>query len=85
MMMMGPGMLGMMVVTVLFWLLVIGLALWLLRRLFPAMTQERPAPNAPRSGVETAMDIVMQRYARGEITKAEYEEIRRLLAEPSNQ
>ena len=85
MMMMGTGMVGVMVVTVLFWLLVVGLALWLLSRLFPVITQDRqPAPGRKRSGSETALEIVMQRYAKGEITRTEYEEIRRLLAEPAD-
>jgi putative membrane protein len=82
MMMMGSGMLGMMAVLVLFWLLVIGAALWLLSRLFPATRQEHQATGRKRSGSDTALDVLMQRYARGEITKTEYEEIHRLLTRP---
>ncbi len=85
MMMMGSGMLGMMVLMVLFWLLIIGLALWFLGRIFPIRTWDRQAPNTKRGGSETAMDVVMQRYARGEITRAEYEEIRRLLTGPAGE
>ncbi len=84
-MIMGLGMLGMMVMMVLFWLLVVGLAVWLLSRLFPAVSQDRDSHSTHRNRNETAMDIVVQRYARGEITKTEYDEIRRLLTKPTGE
>ncbi len=56
----------------LFWIVIIGAGIWLLSNLFPKNngTPSRPSDN------ETALDILKQRYARGELTKEEYESMR---------
>ncbi len=56
----------------LFWIVIIGGGIWLLGNLFPKNNglQSRPSDN------ESALDILKQRYARGELTKEEYESIR---------
>ncbi len=80
--MMGFGGTGMGLWVVLFWLAVVGLALWLLSRLFPG-TREHPRSQQSRTngiisgGPGRALDILNERYARGEITREEYQEIRR--------
>jgi len=64
----------------LFWLLVLGGGVWLLARLFPAVqTRSRPEPDRRPEPNDPALQIVRQRYARGEITQAEYEELLRML------
>jgi len=69
--MMGGGMGGWMVFNMIFWLLlVVGLvflAAWMIRKY---------ATGGGRSE-ETALDILKKRYARGEITREEYEEKKR--------
>ncbi len=80
--MMGYGGAGMMLWMVIFWLAVVGLALWLLSRLFPGTREQsdgqQPPVNGTRAGgSRRALDILNERYARGEITRAEYQEIRR--------
>jgi putative membrane protein len=66
-----------MVYMLIFWVLIIGLAVWLLTRLFPAGTD-----RARRSdGKESALDILQMRYARGEISQREYEQMRRDITE----
>ncbi len=73
---------GMMLGMVIFWVVVVGLALWLLSRLFPG-THGRPnGKHSSVSGItsgasQRALDVLNERYARGEITRAEYQEIRR--------
>ena len=64
------------ILTILFWAVVIGLIVWLVS----GLVSGRRAANLPASTtppVESALDILQKRYARGEITKAEYEELRR--------
>ncbi len=57
-----------------FWLvilgLIVGLVVWLVNR------ANRPTISQSPSGV-AALDILKKRYARGEITKEEYEDIRK--------
>ena len=57
----------------LFWILIIGGIVWLVRSL-------AKTPNAgsgePRTRDKTALDILGERYARGEIDKAEFEQKR---------
>ncbi|HOG45463.1 MAG TPA: SHOCT domain-containing protein [Anaerolineae bacterium] len=56
-----------------FWLVVVGGVLWALSLLFPKAGNGAQAPALP------PIEILKRRYARGEITRAEYEEIRREL------
>ncbi len=78
--MMGPGMMGWGgfgynplwgILMLLFWVLIIGgvalLAIWLLR-------QGQPLMGAPST---QALNILNERYARGEITREQYEQMRR--------
>ncbi|MHB1131555.1 MAG: SHOCT domain-containing protein [Chloroflexota bacterium] len=83
--MMGPGMMGWPLggsgfgmwgglVMLAFWALLIGgmtlLGVWLLRQWSPA--GQSPEPRGGR-----ALEILKERYARGEITRDEYEQMRR--------
>ena len=52
---------------ILFWIAMILLVIWAVRSLFP---RER------RSGSDRALEILRQRYAKGEIDVAEYEQAR---------
>ncbi|MHB1415109.1 MAG: SHOCT domain-containing protein [Chloroflexota bacterium] len=87
-MMMGPGMMGPWgwtypgfvaspwwgVLMLVFWGLLIGgavfLVVWLLRR-------GSPAAAGPPPGERRDLEILRERYARGEISRDEYEEMRR--------
>ncbi len=60
------------ILMVLFWIAVILLAIWAVRSLFP---RER------RSGHDQALETLRQRYAKGEINAAEYEQARARLEE----
>jgi putative membrane protein len=84
--MMGPGGMGWggfgfspfgWIVMLVFWALIIGgialLLIWLFGQYGPAA----PAPTAP----SRAIDILKERYARGEITREQYEEMRRHIEE----
>ncbi len=73
-MMMGFGGFGFLFMLV-FFIVIIGLAVWMVSALFPRGHEGFDA-SCPRSGEETALDILKKRYARGEITKAEYESMR---------
>lgn len=55
----------------LWWILLIVVLVWLLTSRTNVFRQGPPA--------ETPLDILKQRFARGEITKEEYEERRRIL------
>ncbi len=75
----GPGM-GLWMVV--FWVVVVGLALWLLSRLFPGTRGRSDGEHSAMNGTAAggsrrALDILNERYARGEITREEYQEIRR--------
>ena len=57
----------------LFWIVIIGLGFWLLSNLFP----KNNTSSQPReSGSESAVEILRRHYARGELTKEEYESMR---------
>lgn len=64
--------------TAIFWVLVVGLGVWFItwlvsRNRNKALTNAGSI-SAPAS--DTAVEILKQRYARGEISKAEYETMR---------
>ncbi len=71
----------------LFWLVLLGLIVWLVLRLLPGRAQAAPpAPPAPMStppttGVEPALAILDQRLAAGEIDVETYRSIRAALLE----
>lgn len=69
----GFGLLGW-VTMMFFWALVIGgialLVVWLVR-------QGQPPSASDQGNGRTALDILRERYARGELTREEYEQVRR--------
>ncbi len=67
---------GMGIGMLLFWALIIGVVVVLVRGLGGA----RPAASEPRARERTALDILGERYARGEIDKNEFEQKRRDLS-----
>ena len=76
-MMTGFGMgLGGGLVMVLFWVALIVGAVWLAQGFFP--TGQQPPATSTRSEA-SADEILKQRYARGEITKEQFEQMRRNL------
>jgi len=67
----------------LLWISLIVLGMWLLARLFPGPgNRQRQGANVERQNgpaeppADTALQILQRRYARGELTKEEYETIR---------
>jgi putative membrane protein len=64
---------GWMIFSMIFWLLILGgfvsMVVWLIRR-----------SGTPTGGAETPLDIVKKRYARGEITRDEFEQMKRDLS-----
>lgn len=73
----GIGIWGM-VLMVLVWLGVIVLAVWFLSSLFPrtAGNSSLQATDQASAASISAPEILKQRYARGEISQAEYDEMR---------
>ena len=71
--MMGMGFGFGLVWMILFWVFIVGLAVWLLSRLFPRATDTSRSnkENLP----DSPLDIVKARYARGEISMEEYDEM----------
>lgn len=77
---------GMMLGMFAFWLLVLAGGAWLLARLFPTTSGRAGSVGRPPSEThDPALQTVRQRYASGEITQAEYEELLRTLGGASNQ
>lgn len=60
------------IVMVLFWGAIIGLIVWAIQSV-TSKTEKAPPP----SGSQTALDIAAQRYARGEISREQFEQIKR--------
>jgi putative membrane protein len=71
--MMGLGFIWML----LFWGGLILLAIWLINLLFPSISQIPPANTG--SALFSARDILDQRYARGELSREQYEAMRQTL------
>jgi putative membrane protein len=71
---------GMEVVYMLiFWVIVILVAVWMLGRIFPGAADDAVSGHTEQTGgpEQSAREILQRRYARGEITRAEYEQIKR--------
>ena len=65
------------ILMILFWILFVGLAVWLISNIFPRTTdtsgiERRNLPALPE-------EIIQERYARGEISKTEYEDMKNVL------
>ncbi len=73
---MGSGLTGLLVM-VLFWGGLIALALWLVRALFPQVEKRSERPSF---GELNAREILDRRYARGEISREEYDVMKDTLA-----
>ena len=59
------------VLMILFWVAIIALTVWVVRLII------RPG-HAPREGTSpSALDIAKTRYARGEITKEQFEQLKK--------
>lgn len=65
----GLGMLGMLA----FWVAVVALVFWAVRHFTSGTTQKDGAAT-------TALEVLNRRFAAGEITQAEYEQVKRSLA-----
>ncbi len=65
--------------TILFWGAIIGLVVWEIQALTKReSSQTQPSrPGAPQSA---ALDIAEERYARGDVTRTEFEQIKMDLA-----
>ena len=61
-----------MILMILFWVVVIGAGVWLISS-FVSRTNSQTASNLPPA--ESALDILKKRYARGEITKEQFDEM----------
>lgn len=77
-----PAMWVWMVLQGVFWLALGALAVWALVRWlnrpsrYPTSTPSSAPPNAPQQASSSALDILQQRYARGEIDAATFEDMR---------
>ena len=64
------------ILTMLFWVIIIALGVLLISGLVSRANSQPPANQPP---AESALDILKKRYARGEITKEQFDEMRREL------
>jgi len=65
------------ILMIVLWILIIGLAISFLSILFPRVSDI--SKSRENDSTESALDILKQRYARGEITETEYKKIKREL------
>ena len=71
----GAGMFGIgALIMIAFWVLVIGGAVWLV-----ATLARGASTGAPSAAGQTPLDVLKARYAKGEITKEQFEEMKRAL------
>ena len=72
----GGILMGIMMVIV--WVAVISIAVWLLSLLFPRATHSASSSGTLKRSdtLESPIDILKQRYARGEITKEQFDQMR---------
>ncbi|HEX6123181.1 MAG TPA: SHOCT domain-containing protein [Ktedonobacterales bacterium] len=76
----GPGMAWWMVLLSLFWLVLIGLAVWAFVRWVAHQTRAGGEPPSARTAAgPSALEILRQRYARGEIDSETFERMREQL------
>jgi len=75
---------GGMLLTTIFWIAVLTVLVWALIRWINGRTTTSvpPSPSAPPTG-PSALEILRQRYARGEIDRATFEQMREQLEAPS--
>jgi putative membrane protein len=69
---MGFGLIGLLIML-LFWGGLILLAVWLVKMIFSGSQSHHSGLNTPPGGGLDAREILAQRYARGEITREQYE------------
>ncbi len=65
----------------LFWGAIIALIVWAIQSVTRGETAQTQAPHTSPSD-RIPLDIVKERYARGEVSREEFEQIRRDLEEP---
>jgi putative membrane protein len=73
----GWGMVGMMAMMLVFWGGLVALVVLLVRALFPRGQQ---LPGGTGDRVPTARELLDQRYARGDITREQFEQMKRDLS-----
>ncbi len=64
------------ILSIIFWIAIIALGVWLISDLVSRTNRQTPSGLPP---AESALDILKKRYARGEITKEQFDETRRNL------
>lgn len=71
------------ILMILFWVVILVVAVWLLSRLFPQVTGFTTPPSSGKHSepADSPLDILKRRFARGELSQAEYDEMRRKLLE----
>lgn len=78
--MMGMGFGGFgLIFMILFWVLIIAGAVWLISRLFPQTTRASSSPDGGDRSEASAEEILKRRYAQGEISTTEFQEMREQL------
>lgn len=71
---MGFGWIGYLMMAI-FWIAIIATAIWFFSNLFPQNKQTKEQPTSGDQS-ETTVTILKKRYARGEISKEEFETLR---------
>lgn len=81
--MMGPGMMGgwwgLSFLGPILGLVLVGLIIGGVVWFVQSRSGEQPRPESGRAAIESPLEILKRRYASGEVTKAQFEEIRRTL------